>query len=145
MEEATIETSAETAARLRRVVTRLNRKLRASALGGVSPAQASMLASIAKLESPSLGDLAIEEQIQPPSVTRLVKDMQLAGLIAMSPHPEDRRSTRVTLTATGRKELDTIRKKKAEFIEQRLLTLSVADQRRAREVATFLETLLEDR
>jgi len=83
MEEATIETSAETAARLRRVVTRLNRKLRASALGGVSPAQASMLASIAKLESPSLGDLAIEEQIQPPSVTRLVKDMQLAGLIAV--------------------------------------------------------------
>ena len=38
------ETTAETAARLRRVVMRLNRKLRMSSLGGVSPAQASMLA-----------------------------------------------------------------------------------------------------
>jgi DNA-binding MarR family transcriptional regulator len=137
------ETTAETAARLRRVVTRLNRKLRASALGGVSPAQASMLASVAKLENPSLGDLAVEEQIQPPTVTRLVKDMQHAGLITMTPHPEDRRSTRVSLTATGRRELDSIRKKKAEFIERKLLTFSLDEQRRIRDAASLLEKFLD--
>lgn len=139
------DTTAETAARLRRAVTRLNRKLRASALGGVSPAQASMLASIAKLANPSLGDLAVAEQIQPPSVTRLVRDMLGEGLVTCSPDPEDRRCTRVSLSAAGRKELDTIRKKKAEFIERKLLTLSFADQRRAREAATFLENLLDER
>jgi DNA-binding MarR family transcriptional regulator len=143
MEETIVETSAETAARLRRVVTRLNRKLRASALGGVSPAQASMLASIAKLENPSLGDLALEEQIQPPSVTRLVKDMRQAGLITVSSDPDDRRSTRVSLSAAGRKELDTIRKKKAEFIERKFLTLSLEDQSRVREAATLLEKFLD--
>jgi DNA-binding MarR family transcriptional regulator len=138
------DTTAETAARLRRAVTRLNRKLRASALGGVSPAQASMLASIAKLANPSLGDLAVAEQIQPPSVTRLVHDMLGEGLVTCSPDPEDRRCTRVSLSAAGRKELDTIRKKKAEFIEERLLTLNAHDQRRAREAAAFLEALLDD-
>ena len=139
------ETTAETAARLRRAVTRLNRKLRGTSPESVSPGQASMLASIAKLENPSLGDLALAEHIQPPSVTRLVRDMQRDGLITCTLDSEDRRCTRVSLTGAGRRELDTIRKKKAEFIEQRLLTLSVADQRRAREAATFLETLLDER
>jgi len=139
------ETTAETAARLRRAVTRLNRRLRATAPDGVSPGQASMLASIAKLANPSLGELATAEHIQPPSVTRLVRDMQRQGLITCTLDAEDRRCTRVSLSAAGRRELDTIRKKKAEFLEQRLLVLSAADQRRAREAAAFLETLLDER
>jgi DNA-binding MarR family transcriptional regulator len=137
-------TTNETAARLRRAITRMNRKLRYSALGGVSPAQASMLASIDKLESPSLGDLAIAEQIQPPSVTKLVKDMEKSGLIATHADPLDRRSTRVRLTPFGRRELGTIRQRKTEFLERKLVALSVSDQRRAEELATFLEKLLED-
>jgi DNA-binding MarR family transcriptional regulator len=68
-------TTNETAARLRRAITRMNRKLRYSALTGVTPAQASILASIDKLERPSLGDLAIAEQVQPPSITKLVRGM----------------------------------------------------------------------
>ena len=139
------ETTAETAARLRRAVTRLNRKLRGTALDGVSPGQSSMLAAISKYESPSLGDLAAAEHIQPPSVTRLVRDMQRRGLIKCTLDSEDRRCTRVSLTSAGRRELDTIRKRKAEFIERKLLTLSLADQRRAREAAAFLEKLLEER
>lgn len=104
-----------------------------------------MLASIAKLANPSLGELATAEHIQPPSVTRLVRDMQRQGLITCTLDAEDRRCTRVSLSAAGRRELDTIRKKKAEFLEQRLLVLSAADQRRAREAAAFLETLLDER
>ncbi len=134
----------ETAARLRRAITRMNRKLRSSSLGGISPAQASMLASIEKLDGPSLGDLALAEQIQPPSVTRLVKDMEKAGLITTLADPLDRRSTRVGLTALGRKELGAIRQRKTEFLERKLLALSPSDRRRAEELASFLEDLLED-
>jgi DNA-binding MarR family transcriptional regulator len=133
----------DTAARLRRAVTRMNRKLRYSALGGVSPAQASMLASIDKLKSPSLGDLAIAEQIQPPSVTKAVKDLLREGLVTTVTDPFDRRSTRVQLTASGHEELNLIRLRKTEFLERKLLDLSAEDQRRAEELAAFLETLLE--
>jgi DNA-binding MarR family transcriptional regulator len=137
-------TTNETAARLRRGITRMNRKLRYTSLGGVTPAQASMLASIDKLESPSLGDLAIAEQVQPPSVTKLVKGMQHAGLIATLVDPLDRRCTRVRLTTLGRRELNAIRQRKTEFMERKLLALSPEDQLKAEELVTFLELLLED-
>jgi DNA-binding MarR family transcriptional regulator len=137
-------TTNDTAARLRRAITRMNRKLRVSSFGGVSLAQASMLASIDKLSSPSLGDLAVAEQIQPPSVTKLVKDLQRDGLVITSADPIDRRSTHVQLTPQGRKELQLIRQRKTEFLERKLRNLSAADRRKAEELITFLETLLED-
>jgi len=138
------ETTTETAARLRRSVTRLNRRLRYSALGGVSPAQASMLAVISHLGVPSLGELASAEQIKPPSVTRLVRTMEQAGLIERAPDPDDRRCTRVVLSVRGREELAAIRQRKTEFLERKLLSLSAADRRKAHELAAFLETLLAD-
>ena len=88
-----METTNEVAARLRRGVTRLNRRLRSSALGGITPAQASMLSSVETLGNPTLGELATREQVQPPSVTRLVRTMQEQGLIVCSPDPDDRRGT----------------------------------------------------
>jgi DNA-binding MarR family transcriptional regulator len=136
--------SNETAARLRRAITRLNRRLRQSSLGGISPAQASMLASIEKMDHPSLGDLAIAEQMKPPSVTRLAQSMQEAGLIVCAPDVNDRRCTRVHLSAIGKKEVAAIRKRKTEFLEQKLVSLSDGDQRRAEELADFLERLLEE-
>jgi DNA-binding MarR family transcriptional regulator len=118
------ETSlAESAQRLRTAVTRLNRRLRSSSLGGVSPAQASALAMIDRLGSPSLGELAAAEQVQPPTITRLVASLERDGLVQRRVDGEDRRCLRVTLTASGRRELSSIRVKKAAFIEQRLARL----------------------
>ena len=139
----TINTS-ETAARLRRAITRLNRKLRHSSLGGISPAQASMLESIEKRTNPSLGDLAVAEQMKPPSVTRIAQSMQEAGLIILVPDLEDRRCTRVQLSALGRKEIAAIRRRKTEFLETKLRSLSVTDQRKADDLVAFLERLLEE-
>jgi DNA-binding MarR family transcriptional regulator len=143
MAETTHDPTYETAQRLRRVVARLNRRLRASALGGVSPAQASLLASVSALERPTLGELATAEQVQPPSVTRQVRAMESAGLIATERDPDDRRATRVRLTAKGRQELATIRRRKTEFLESTLLALDPSDRRRAEEAVEFLERLLE--
>lgn len=134
----------ETAARLRRAITRLNRRLRSSALNGVTPAQASVLASIDKLERPSLGELAVAEQIQPPSITKLVKGMGELGLVDTFEDEFDRRCTRVRLSTLGRKELNAIRQRKTEFLERKLLALSSRDQQMADELVSFLESLLED-
>jgi DNA-binding MarR family transcriptional regulator len=137
-------TTNETAARLRRAITRLNRRLRRSSLGGVSPAQASMLVSVEKLKNPSLGDLALAEQMKPPSVTRIVQSMQEAGLVNCVADSSDRRCTRVQLSAQGRKAIAAIRRRKTEFLEQKLVSLSEQDQRKAAELVEFLETLLEE-
>jgi hypothetical protein len=132
----------ETAARLRRSVTRLNRRLRQNSLADVSPAQASMLATIEKLIKPTLGDLAKAEQIQPPSVTRLVQSLVDASLCTRTVDENDRRAQRVQLTAQGRKELQSIRRKKTVWLSSRLEALSTADQKKAAELATLLEKIL---
>ncbi len=132
----------ETAARLRRSVTRLNRRLRQNSLADVSPAQASMLATIEKLVKPTLGDLAKAEQIQPPSVTRLVQSLVDGNLCTRTVDENDRRAQRVELTAHGRKELHSIRRKKTVWLSSRLEELSAADQKKANELATLLEKIL---
>jgi DNA-binding MarR family transcriptional regulator len=139
-----IVNSNDTAARLRRAVTRLNRRLRNSSLSGISPAQASMLESIEKATNPSLGDLAVAEQMKPPSVTRVVQSMQELGLIILTPDPTDRRCTRAQLSPQGRKEIAAIRRRKTEFLEKKLLSLSESDQHKAQDLAAFLERLLEE-
>ena len=132
----------ETAARLRRSVTRLNRRLRQNSLADVSPAQASMLATIEKLIKPTLGDLAKAEQIQPPSVTRLVQSLVDASLCTRTVDEHDRRAQRVTLTAQGRKELQSIRRKKTVWLSSRLEELTTSEQKKAAELATLLEKIL---
>jgi DNA-binding MarR family transcriptional regulator len=132
----------ETAARLRRSVTRLNRRLRQNSLADVSPAQASMLATIEKLIKPTLGDLAKAEQIQPPSVTRLVQSLVDASLCTRTVDEHDRRAQRVELTTQGRKELQSIRRKKTVWLSSRLEELTSGEQKKAAELATLLEKIL---
>src|ERR1700728_4705194 len=76
------EVDDDLASRLRVAVTRLNRKLRQQALAGLSPAQASALGTVNRLANPTLGELAAAEQVQPPTVTRLVTSLEGAGLVA---------------------------------------------------------------
>lgn len=136
--------SIETAARLRRSITRLNRRLRQSALGGVSSGQASLLSAVDRLGEPSLGDLAAYEQIQPPSVTRIVRVLEELGYIRSRVDESDRRCTRVSTTPAGRREIEAIRHRKDEFLESRLRSLGPADQARLGDLLELLERLQED-
>jgi DNA-binding MarR family transcriptional regulator len=133
-----------TAQRLRTAVTRLNRRLRSSSLGGVSPTQASALAMIDRLGAPSLGELAAAEQVQPPTITRLIASLERDGLVQRRVDGEDRRCLRVTLTASGRRELSSIRGKKAAFFEQRLETLDDDELEAVVRVIGILERWTEE-
>ena len=66
------ETTEELAGRLRLAIDRLHRRLRQESLAGLSPAQASALGAVKRLGRPTLGELAAVEQVQPPTMTRLV-------------------------------------------------------------------------
>jgi DNA-binding MarR family transcriptional regulator len=138
------ETLTDTAARLRRGIMRLSRRLRLSAAGSLSPGQVSILGWLDQHESLTLGEIATFEQVRPPSITPLVNSLKAQGLIACAKDVVDRRSTRVVLSAKGRRELNAIRRRRTEFLERKLLALSPADREKAAELAQFLETLLED-
>jgi DNA-binding MarR family transcriptional regulator len=70
--------------------------------------------------------------------------MEAAGLITSSADLDDRRCTRVQLTPLGRKEIAAIRRRKTEFLERKLQSLSTDDQRKAEELVRFLEVLMEE-
>ena len=54
----------------------------------------------------TLGDLAKTEQVRPPTMTHLVRDLQRAGLVRTRTDSQDRRVTRVEATARGLRVLD---------------------------------------
>src|SRR5277367_209349 len=138
------EADEELAARLRVAVTRLNRKLRQQALAGLSPAQASALGTLNRLGSPTLGELAAAEQVQPPTVTRLVTSLENAGLVARETDGDDRRVVRVRITADGRRNLQRIRSLKNAYLNRRLAALDPAEQQLAEAMTSLLEHLVAD-
>lgn len=138
------DTLTDIATRLRRGTMQLSRRLRLSAAGSLSPGQVSILGWLDKNESLTLGELATFEQVRPPSITPLVNSLRAEGLVACAKDESDRRSTRVVLSAKGRRELNVIRRRRTEFLEQKLLALSPADREKAAELVAFLEKLLED-
>ena len=87
---------------------------------GLTQSQASALASIGQLGSPTLGALASRESVQPPSMTRIVAGLEEMGHVTRVVDPADRRVARVTLTAAGRRVLERSRSLKNAFLAERL-------------------------
>jgi DNA-binding MarR family transcriptional regulator len=135
----------ELATRLRVAVTRLNRRLRQQSLAGLSPAKASALGTVNRLGRPTLGELAVAEQVQPPTVTRLVTGMEEAGLVVRSTDAGDRRVVRVRITAEGRRTLQRIRTLKNAFLTRQLAALDPEERATAAALVTLLEHLVADR
>jgi DNA-binding MarR family transcriptional regulator len=135
-------TNEEVATRLRIAVNRLQRRLRQQSLEGLSPAQASALGTVNRLGQPTLGELASIEQVQPPSMTRIVTSLADSGMVTREADASDRRSVRVRLTPAGTRALERIRTAKNAFLLRGLGDLSVDEQRRAEELVGLLEHLL---
>jgi DNA-binding MarR family transcriptional regulator len=91
-----------------------------------------------------LGELAAAEQVQPPTVTRLVTSLESAGLVAREIDPVDRRVVRVRITAEGRRNLHRIRTLKNAFLTRRLAALDPAEQVLAGPLTTLLEHLVAE-
>ncbi len=137
-------TDEEVAGRLRIAINRLQRRLRRESLGGLSPAQASALGSVHRHGSPTLGELAAIEQVQPPTMTRVVASLAEAGMVTRVADANDRRSARVRATPLGERALERMRTRKNAFLLRRLGELGPDEQRHAAELVTLLEHLLEE-
>ncbi len=134
----------ELATRLRVAVNRVNRRLRQESLAGLSPAQASALGTVNRLGRPTFGELAVAEQVQPPTVTRLVASLEAAGLVVRQVDATDRRVARVAVTGDGRRTLQRIRTLKNAFLTRRLAALDPDQQASVSGLVTLLEHLVAE-
>jgi DNA-binding MarR family transcriptional regulator len=134
---------AEMAARLRLAILRLSRRLRQQVAGGVTSSQVSALATVERLGTPTLGELASSEQVQPPSMTKIVVGLEAAGLVARQEDDNDGRIVRVKLTAEGRRTLQRSRSLRNAYLVRRLRVLSAEERAALEDVVGLLEHLVE--
>jgi DNA-binding MarR family transcriptional regulator len=134
----------ELASRLRLAVMRLSRRMRQHALGGITPSQLSALATIVAEGRVTLSRLAEAEQVQPPSVTRVIDVLVNQGYATRTPCEEDRRVAWVEATDAGRDLVDAVRRERDAYLARRLRTLSADDRAVLARAAVILERLRED-
>ncbi len=131
------------ASRLRLAVTRLHRRLRQENPGDLTASQASALVSVDRLGSPTLGELAGRESVQPPSLTRIVAALEAGGLVSRVVDPDDRRVVRLTATPAGVAVLEERRSLRDAYLVRRLHDLPAADRRSLTDLTALLEQLAE--
>ncbi len=134
---------AELAARLRLAVTRLHRRLRQQSVGGLSPSQTAALASTERLGSPTLGELASLESVQPPSMTRIIAVLEELGLVVRVVDPTDRRVARVRVSEAGREVLEQNRSLKNVFLARQLHSLTSDERDALGGLTALIERLAE--
>ena len=137
----------ELAARLRLVNARLARRVRREALGTGDDLTASRLSALATIEDCgpiTLGELAALEQVQPPSMTRIVGRLEEHGFAEREVDPRDRRVARVRITDAGRNVLAQSRTRKAAFLARRVGRLSPHERRALADALPVLERLIDE-
>jgi DNA-binding MarR family transcriptional regulator len=143
---ADIETTSEIdvvelAGHLRFAVARLNRQLRQQDQSGLSATLGAALASIYRDGPLTLSQLAATEQVSAPSITRLVDKLVERGFVTRQVDPDDRRVTRVRITAAGRRQLESIRTRRTAWLASRLAELPTEDVARLDAALAVLDGL----
>jgi DNA-binding MarR family transcriptional regulator len=133
----------ELTTQLRLSITRLARKLRREGDPGVTPTLLAALSTIERHGPLTAGGLADHEQVERPTVTRLLAALGARGLIDRTTDPLDGRVTWLQISVEGRKLLQRTRRRKDEYLANRIRLLSLEDQSSLRRAAEILERLAE--
>ncbi|WP_241251106.1 MarR family transcriptional regulator [Candidatus Protofrankia californiensis] len=134
-------TEAQLASVLRLSVMRLSRRMRQERSNTLTPTQIATLATLKRHGSMTLGELAAHERVQPPSMTRVVAHLAEAGLVARSAHPSDGRQVIAGITEAGIDLLEADRRRRDEWLAERLASLSPDEMAALERAAPILDTL----
>lgn len=133
----------EVADRLGLAATRLARLLRQQGEGALTPTMRATLGTIGRDGPLTLGELAGIEQVAPPTITKVVTKLEDAGLVTRQVDADDRRIVRVSTSTAGRRWLDDDRRRRTDWLTERVRDLDAEDQRRLAEAVAVLERLTE--
>jgi DNA-binding MarR family transcriptional regulator len=121
----------EIAMRLHSAAIRLLRMARRQdGESGLSAPRLSALSVVVFAGPLSLAELAAEEQVRAPTMTRTVDALVAAGLVTREIDTRDRRMVRIAATEEGKAVLDAGRRRRVEAIAARLAALT-AEEREA--------------
>jgi DNA-binding MarR family transcriptional regulator len=90
----------------------------------------------------TLGDLASAEQVRPPTVSRLVRDLEAEGLVRVRAGKEDARTRLVESTGKGRRLLEEGRTRRVSRLSRELDRLPERDRKTLARAVGILEGIL---
>jgi len=107
--------------RLRPVLLQINRELRRETrAGGSSPEQVALLVAIKYAPGIGVRELAAQERISAPAMSKHVDRLERADLVVRTPSERDRRRVGLTLTDEGRRVLRRVRSRRTAWLVSRL-------------------------
>jgi DNA-binding MarR family transcriptional regulator len=89
----------------------------------------------------SVGELAAQERVQPPSMTRTVNCLEEGGYVARRPHDTDRRQVVVVLSDLGRETVLADRARRDAWLARKLADLTAEERAVLRRAAPILDQL----
>jgi DNA-binding MarR family transcriptional regulator len=105
----------------------------------LTPSQLSAMAVLLNSGDLLMGELAAQEKVQPPSMTRIVNGLEARGYVARRPDSRDHRQCLVTLTDSGREVLLANRRRRDHWLAVQLAELDPAEREILRRAVRVLE------
>lgn len=132
----------EVADRLHSAAIHLLRRLRVEdEQSGLSSPQLSALSVIVFGGPITMGDLAIAEQVRPPTISRLVQYLESEALVKRKRDTDDARVQRVIATAKGKRLLQEGRERRVARLAEQISRLPAAQRRSLVRTVSILERL----
>jgi DNA-binding MarR family transcriptional regulator len=141
---ATRNSISELAAVLRPSLLRLTRLIRNQRADmSVTLTQISAMGTLHKRGPMSAGELAACERVQPPSMTKVLANLEERGLVKRESHPSDKRQAILSVTEQGIALLESERRSRDAWLSQRLAQLTSDERALLRSVVPVLDKLAE--
>lgn len=137
----------EAAGRLRMVIGRLQRLLRATPAAkevGLTPTKSAVMFAVVRLGPVGLSELAEEEGLNPTMLSRAVGGLVDAGFLERTSDPSDRRAALVSVTASGRKLIERVRRERTTALNAALEPLSQSQREALQNALPALEALADE-
>jgi DNA-binding MarR family transcriptional regulator len=143
--ERDARTDAGLAAELRISVMRLRRRLanERHPANELSLGAMAVLGCLYRNGELSVGELAAQERVQPPSMTRTVNCLEDGGYVARRPHDTDGRQVVVVLSEHGRETVLADRARRDAWLARKLKDLTAEERAVLRRAAPILEELAQ--
>ncbi len=106
---------------------------------GLNPNQLSAMAVLLNSGDQLMGELAAQERVRPPSMTRIVNSLEARGFVIRRPDPRDHRQCLVSLTESGRQVLLANRRRRDQWLAVRIAGLDPAEREVLRRAVAVLE------
>jgi DNA-binding MarR family transcriptional regulator len=134
----------ELVAQIRRGSTRLARRLRAERPhGGLSLNKLAVLSHLYRRGPSAPGEIALAERQQPQSLTRVIADLEQAGLITRTRDERDRRQSVLALSPEGLEALAVDAAGRDRWLADALRELTETERQVLRLAAALMEELSE--